>query len=109
MWVVQLVSCYTANIQDIAKVRRAKRLEEGAMMSTKLKISFRLDDNGQPIDCDTYSRTDANSLVEEVGTESYLTNTSSCYWPILLSPNKSHSACQNKLFFADTKVPSNEE
>ena len=35
------------------------------MMSTKIKVSFSLDDQGQPIDCDAYRRVDANVLVEE--------------------------------------------
>ena len=37
------------------------------MKSTKLKITFKLDERGQPVDCEPYTRTEAHSLVEEVG------------------------------------------
>lgn len=55
-----------ADTQNIAQQLRAKRLEGGAMTSTSMKIAFQVDDKGQPIDCDSYSKTKANSLVEEV-------------------------------------------
>ncbi|WRT68713.1 uncharacterized protein IL334_005693 [Kwoniella shivajii] len=44
---------------------RSKRLEAGAILSNKLKVSFSLDDNGKPVDVDAYKKTEANSLVEE--------------------------------------------
>ncbi|WWC90405.1 uncharacterized protein L201_005340 [Kwoniella dendrophila CBS 6074] len=47
-----------------AKIRR-KRLDAGAVLANKLKVSFQLDDNGKPIDVDAVKKTDANSLVEE--------------------------------------------
>ena len=36
------------------------------MMNTKIKLSFQLNDMGRPTDCEPYTRTEANSLVEEV-------------------------------------------
>jgi len=36
------------------------------MMNTKIKVSFRLNDKGQPADCEPHNRTEANCLVEEV-------------------------------------------
>lgn len=45
---------------------RAKRSDNGAMMSSKNKMLFKLDDQGKPTDCFQYSKTDANVLVEEV-------------------------------------------
>lgn len=36
------------------------------MKATKLKIAFKLDERGQPVDCEPYTRTEAHSLVEEV-------------------------------------------
>jgi exoribonuclease R len=36
------------------------------MISHKLKVNISLDERGQPVDCDSYQRTEANTLVEEV-------------------------------------------
>jgi exoribonuclease R len=43
-----------------------RRIENGALRIDKLKLNFRLDDKGLPIDCSAYERKAANSLVEEV-------------------------------------------
>lgn len=42
-------------------------MKAGAMLTTKIKVSLKLDEKGQPIDCEPYNRTEANALVEEVG------------------------------------------
>jgi exoribonuclease R len=99
----------SADRKDIAKRLRARRLEAGAMTSTKLKISFQLDDRGQPIDCDTYTRTDANSLVEEVSRSFNSTDSSSCYWRTLRLRDRSLLAYLSKPSYADTKVRLSEE
>jgi exoribonuclease R len=36
------------------------------MMQSKIKVSFKLDDEGKPVDCEAYGRSEANVLVEEV-------------------------------------------
>nr|XP_019011760.1 uncharacterized protein I206_03866 [Kwoniella pini CBS 10737]OCF50541.1 hypothetical protein I206_03866 [Kwoniella pini CBS 10737] len=46
------------------KIKR-KRLDAGAILSNKLKVSFAFDDNGKPVDVDAVKKTEANSLVEE--------------------------------------------
>ncbi|KAK8854520.1 hypothetical protein IAR55_003259 [Kwoniella newhampshirensis] len=52
-------------LHDLATKIKTKRIEAGAMLANKLKVSFELDDQGRPIDCETYRRTQANTLVEE--------------------------------------------
>jgi protein SSD1 len=53
-------------LQDLAKQMRARRFQNGALASESLKLSFKLDDNGMPVDCWQYERTDANEMIEEV-------------------------------------------
>jgi len=53
------------SLEDLAKKLRAQRFENGTLSLESLKLSFELDDNGLPVDCGQYQRTDANSLVEE--------------------------------------------
>lgn len=43
-----------------------RRIESGALRIDKLKLNFKLDEKGLPIDCTAYERKEANSLVEEV-------------------------------------------
>lgn len=50
----------------MAKKLRSKRVAAGAMMNTKIKMSFKLNESGQPTDCEPYNRTESNMLVEEV-------------------------------------------
>lgn len=50
----------------MSEVLRAGRFEKGALATTSLRLSFKLDDNGNPIDCGQYEQTEANRLVEEV-------------------------------------------
>ncbi|WWD19349.1 hypothetical protein CI109_103808 [Kwoniella shandongensis] len=52
-------------LHDLATKIKTKRIEAGAMLANKLKVSFELDDEGKPVDCNTFRRTEANSLVEE--------------------------------------------
>lgn len=52
--------------QDIALKLRQQRIEAGAMLNNRVKVSVTLDDKGEPVDCVAHPRTDANSLVEEV-------------------------------------------
>jgi exoribonuclease R len=53
-------------IQDLASKLRKKRQEAGAMMQKKIKVSFKLGEEGKPVDCEAGERNDANVLVEEV-------------------------------------------
>ncbi|WVR09339.1 hypothetical protein IAU60_006405 [Kwoniella sp. DSM 27419] len=52
-------------LHDIASKIRKRRIDEGAILANKLKVSFQLDSQGRPVDCEAYKRTDANALVEE--------------------------------------------
>ncbi|KAF5388028.1 hypothetical protein D9615_000459 [Tricholomella constricta] len=53
------------NLQDLAKKLRAQRFENGTLSLESLELTFELDDNGLPVDCGQYQRTDAHCLVEE--------------------------------------------
>jgi exoribonuclease R len=58
-------------IQAITRKLRTRRVEAGALTSDeKLKVSFTLDESGKPVDVEKYERTDAHSMVEEVGYQS---------------------------------------
>ncbi|KAJ7179085.1 SSD1 protein [Mycena filopes] len=52
-------------LEGIAKKLRAKRFENGTLSLDSLRLQFKLDDRGLPIDCGQYERTDANDLIEE--------------------------------------------
>lgn len=52
-------------LHSIAQQLRAKRFQAGALAIESVKITFKLDANGLPVDCDSYSRYDAHKLVEE--------------------------------------------
>jgi protein SSD1 len=53
-------------LQDLVKQLRTRRFQNGALASESLKLSFQLDENGMPIDCWQYERSDAHDVVEEV-------------------------------------------
>jgi len=53
-------------LHGLAKQLRAQRLENGALCLDSARLSFKLDDNGFPEDCNQHEITDANQLVEEV-------------------------------------------
>ncbi|KAK4687107.1 protein SSD1, partial [Tremellales sp. Uapishka_1] len=53
------------NLYDLASKLRTRRVESGAMVSNKFKVSFTLSDKGRPIDCEANRRIGANTLVEE--------------------------------------------
>ncbi|KAJ7638869.1 SSD1 protein [Roridomyces roridus] len=52
-------------LQGLAKNLRARRFENGTLSLDSLRLQFKLDDNGMPIDCGQYQRTEANELIEE--------------------------------------------
>ncbi|WWC93281.1 hypothetical protein V866_000114 [Kwoniella sp. B9012] len=52
-------------LHDLSSKIRRKRLDAGAILSNKLKVSFALDESGKPIDVDAVKKSEANSLVEE--------------------------------------------
>lgn len=53
-------------LDSLAKQMRARRFEAGTLSLDSLKLSFKLDDQGLPIDCSQYQRADANDLIQEV-------------------------------------------
>lgn len=55
-------------MNTLAKERRAKRFENGSLSLNVPKLTFKLDDNGNPIEFGSYPIRDSNKLVE-VGSE----------------------------------------
>lgn len=51
-------------MNSLAKRRRAKRFESGALSLNTPKLTFKLDDNGNPADFGSYPIRDSNKLVE---------------------------------------------
>ncbi|SGY19403.1 BQ5605_C014g07637 [Microbotryum silenes-dioicae] len=49
----------------IARNLKKERFENGALRIDNVKVSFKLDEDGQPEDCDHYVRKEANELIEE--------------------------------------------
>ncbi len=56
-------------MHSLAKERRAKRFQSGALSLNTPKLSFKLDENGNPAEFRTYPIQDSNRLVE-VGSNS---------------------------------------
>ena len=59
-------------LHSLASKLRARRFQDGTLGLEVLSLAFKLDENGLPIDCGQYKRTDANYLIEEVGCQSIL-------------------------------------
>jgi protein SSD1 len=55
-------------LQDLAKQLKERRSQSGTLSLQSVRLSFKLDKNGLPIDCAPYDRYDAHGLVEEVRT-----------------------------------------
>jgi protein SSD1 len=53
-------------LHDISKILHEVRFKNGALSTTSLRLSFKLDANGNPVDCGQYEQTEAHRLVEEV-------------------------------------------
>lgn len=58
-------------MNTLAKERRAKRFENGSLSLNVPQLAFKLDDNGNPIEFESYPIRDSNKLVE-VGPEYHL-------------------------------------
>ena len=56
-------------LQSLASKLKARRIQNGTLCLENLSLSFKLEENGLPIDCGQYERTEANILVEEVGAD----------------------------------------
>ena len=54
-------------LHALARERRAKRFESGALSLNTPKLTFDLDDNGNPISFGSYPIRDSNRLVEVCG------------------------------------------
>ena len=52
-------------MNSIAKQRRQVRLNNGSLVLTNKKLTFKLDDNGNPTETTTYTIRESNKLVEE--------------------------------------------
>ena len=59
-------------LHSLASKLRVRRFQEGTLGLEVLSLAFKLDENGLPIDCGQYKRTEANYLVEEVGCRSII-------------------------------------
>ena len=53
-------------LYDLAKVLRERRFQNGALHLDSPRLSFKLNDNGLPVDCPQSVHTKANNVVEEV-------------------------------------------
>lgn len=53
-------------LNDLAKQLRARRFENGALALESPRLTFKLNEQGLPIDISQYSRFEAHELVEEV-------------------------------------------
>ncbi|KAL4241972.1 DIS3-like exonuclease 2 [Abortiporus biennis] len=53
------------NLNDLAKQLRSRRLQAGCLNNETMRLTFKLDESGLPIDCEPYNHSDANDLVEE--------------------------------------------
>lgn len=54
-------------LHSLAKGRRAKRYQSGALSLNTPKLTFKLDDNGNPAEFGSYPIRDSNRLVEASG------------------------------------------
>ena len=54
-------------LHDIATQLRARRLQNGCVKTHSLRLAFKLDDNGLPVDTDLKERIESQKLIEEVG------------------------------------------
>jgi protein SSD1 len=52
-------------LHDISQILHEVRFKNGALSTTSLRLSFKLDTNGNPVDCGQYEQTEAHRLVEE--------------------------------------------
>lgn len=71
-------------LDSLAKQLRAKRFQDGALSLSSSRLSFKLDENGLPTDCEQYEHTEANDLVEEV---------SNSFTPDMRDVNGLYSSC----------------
>lgn len=94
-----------------------RRVENGTLRIESYRLSFDLDENGAPVDCQPYVRTEANSLIEEVCWFRRLSllficsdtfPCSSCYSRTLPWRNKLLLICLSKPFSAVMRIPSND-
>lgn len=52
-------------LHDLAKKMRTRRFENGAVRIDNVKLSFKLDENGMPMDATIYEQKEAHRLIEE--------------------------------------------
>ncbi|EPT03775.1 hypothetical protein FOMPIDRAFT_49092 [Fomitopsis schrenkii] len=52
-------------LNDLARQLRTRRYDSGCIRTESLKLTFKLDEDGMPIDCEPYQRGDAHHLIEE--------------------------------------------
>jgi protein SSD1 len=79
-----------------SKLMRKRRFDNGSLTLNSIKLWFKLDEVGNPIDSGTYLLKDANRLIEEVHC---LSNYSTCYWQTLLLVTNLLLASRKKLYF----------
>lgn len=60
-------------LHGLASKLRSRRIENGAMLSQRARLSFTLDEAGEPVDVSVQEKNDANMVIEEF---TVLTNTS---------------------------------
>ena len=65
-WSVDQVKQKIQNLYKLSKILRQQRYDNGALSLNSIKLWFKLDDNGNPIDTGVYELKDSNRLIEEV-------------------------------------------
>ncbi|KAJ7591044.1 SSD1 protein [Mycena floridula] len=53
-------------LQTLCKKLRDQRFENGTLSLESSRLQFKLDDDGSPLDCGQYERTDAHNLIQEL-------------------------------------------
>lgn len=80
-------------LEGLAKNLRARRFANGTLSLDSLRLQFKLDDNGLPVDCGQYERTDANDLIQEVLVSKYGFKASNTHQIFAVHVVNQHRSC----------------
>ena len=65
-WSINEVTSKIKALYRFSQILRKGRFDNGALSLNSIKLWFKLDDNGNPIDTGVYEMQDSNRLIEEV-------------------------------------------
>lgn len=72
-------------LHDLTKQLRERRFQTGCLKTDDLRLEFKLDDDGLPVDCWQHERTEAHNLIEEVRSKVLLFKTTGKHTDQLLA------------------------